>query len=76
VSYDLPDELAVEGDGPVRTVVISRPAELNAVNQPLHWALANVWRQLAADQAAKAVILTGAGRTFCGRRLRVDHHLP
>jgi enoyl-CoA hydratase len=65
VSYDLPDELAVEGDGPVRTVVISRPAELNAVNQPLHWALANVWRQLAADRAVKVVILTGAGRTFC-----------
>jgi enoyl-CoA hydratase len=65
VSYDLPDELAVEGDGPVRTVVISRPADLNAVNQPLHWALANVWRQLAADRAAKVVILTGAGRTFC-----------
>lgn len=65
MSYDLPDELAVEGDGPVRTVVISRPAELNAVNQPLHWALANVWRQLAADRAVKVVILTGAGRTFC-----------
>lgn len=65
MSYDLPGELAVEGDGPVRTVVISRPAELNAVNQPLHWALANVWRQLAADRAAKVVILTGAGRTFC-----------
>jgi enoyl-CoA hydratase len=65
VSYDLPGELAVDGDGPVRTVVISRPAELNAVNQPLHWALANVWRQLAADRAAKVVILTGAGRTFC-----------
>jgi enoyl-CoA hydratase len=63
--YDLPGELVVEDDGPVRTVVISRPAELNAVNQPLHWALANVWRQLAADQAASVVILTGAGRAFC-----------
>jgi len=65
VSYELPGELAVQGDGPVRTVVISRPAELNAVNQPLHWALANVWRQLAADRAVRVVILTGAGRTFC-----------
>src|SRR5438552_3049554 len=65
VTYDLPRELAVEASGPVRTVVINRPAELNAVNQPLHWALANVWRQLAADLAAKVVILTGAGRTFC-----------
>src|SRR5690349_5577476 len=64
MTYDLPPELAVEADGPVRTVIINRPAELNAVNQPLHWALANVWRQLAADRAARVVILTGAGRAF------------
>ena len=31
----------------------------------LHWALAEVWRQLAADREAKVVILTGAGRAFC-----------
>src|SRR5260370_5771919 len=65
VTYDLPGELTVEAAGPVRMVVINRPAELNAVNQALHWALANVWRQLATDRAAKVVILTGAGRTFC-----------
>ncbi|MWA03526.1 enoyl-CoA hydratase/isomerase family protein [Actinomadura sp. LD22] len=64
MKYDLPGELAVEADGPVRTVVLNRPDELNAVNQPLHWALANVWRQLAADLEAKVVILTGAGRAF------------
>jgi enoyl-CoA hydratase len=63
--YDLPDELTVTADGPVRTVVIRRPDELNAVNRGLHWALANVWRQLSADPEAKVVILTGAGRTFC-----------
>jgi enoyl-CoA hydratase len=62
--YDLPGEVEVLVDGPVRTVVLNRPAELNAVNKPLHWALANVWRQLAADQDAKAVILTGAGPAF------------
>ena len=65
MSYDLPGELTVEADGPVRTVIMNRPAELNAVNQALHWSLANVWRQLAADQAAKVVIVTGAGRAFC-----------
>jgi enoyl-CoA hydratase len=64
VNYDLPPELTVEADGPVRTVVLSRPGELNAINQPLHWALANVWRQLAADRDARVVILTGAGRAF------------
>jgi enoyl-CoA hydratase len=65
VTYELPEELTVESDGPVRTVVINRPEALNAVNKPLHWALANVWRQLAADQEARVVILTGAGRAFC-----------
>ncbi|TDV49908.1 enoyl-CoA hydratase/isomerase family protein [Actinophytocola oryzae] len=65
MNYDLPDELAVECVGPVRTVVVNRPAELNAVNRPLHRALAEVWRQLAADRAARVVVLTGAGRTFC-----------
>lgn len=62
--YDLPDELTVEVDGPIRTVVMNRPEELNAINPALHWALANVWRQLEADRAAKVVILTGSGRAF------------
>ncbi|MBO2447736.1 enoyl-CoA hydratase/isomerase family protein [Actinomadura barringtoniae] len=61
---DLPAELTVECDGPVRIVRLDRPAELNAVNRSLHWALANVWQRLARDPEAKAVILTGAGRAF------------
>ena len=65
MKYDLPDELTVEADGPVRTVVINRADELNCVNENLHWALANVWRQLAADKDAKVAVLTGAGRAFC-----------
>jgi enoyl-CoA hydratase len=64
MKYDLPPELTVEADGPVRTVVVNRAAELNCINEYLHWALANVWRQLASDIGAKAVILTGAGRAF------------
>ncbi len=62
--YDLPDELTVTAEGPVRIVTINRPGELNAVNAALHWALAQVWRQLANDVEAKVVILTGAGRAF------------
>jgi enoyl-CoA hydratase len=62
--YDLPDVLTVACEGPVRIVVIDRPGELNAVNAELHRALAEVWRQLAADQEAAVVILTGSGRAF------------
>ncbi|MFD4459116.1 enoyl-CoA hydratase/isomerase family protein [Nocardia sp. NPDC058480] len=60
----LPPGLTVTADGPVRTVLIDRPDALNAVNADLHRALAEVWRHLAADTAARVVVLTGAGRTF------------
>jgi len=64
MKYDLPHEITVTGDGPVRTVTINRPDELNSVNANLHWGLANVWRQLAADKQTRVVVLTGAGRSF------------
>jgi enoyl-CoA hydratase len=64
MTYDLPEVLTVDADGPVRTVTVNRPDDLNAIDRSLHWALANVWRQLAADTGARAVILTGAGRAF------------
>lgn len=65
LSEGLPGELTVEADGPVRTVVMNRPAERNAVNPGLHRGLAEVWRRLAADREARVVVLTGAGRAFC-----------
>jgi enoyl-CoA hydratase len=37
---------------------------LNAINGPLHRAFAQVWRQLAADTEARAVVVTGEGRAF------------
>jgi enoyl-CoA hydratase len=64
MTYDLPAELTVEADGPVRTVTMNRPDDLNAINLALHRALAIVWQQLTADRAAKVVILTGAGQAF------------
>lgn len=64
MKYDLPDELTVTCEGAIRTVTINRPDDLGAVNKNLHWALANVWRQIAADRDAAVVILTGAGRAF------------
>lgn len=64
MTYDLPEELTVEVEGPIRVLTMNRPAELNAVDEGLHRALAQVWRQLAADRDARVVILTGAGRAF------------
>jgi len=64
LTYDLPDVITVEADGPLRIVTLNRPDDLNAMNRELHWSMAHVWRQLTFDADAKVVILTGAGRAF------------
>lgn len=63
-AYDLPDEIQVEVDGPIRIVRLNRPNELNATNHVLHEGLAHLWPQVDADLDARAVVLTGNGRAF------------
>ena len=41
-AYDLPDEVLVEADGPIRIVRLNRPDELNATNHVLHKGLADL----------------------------------
>ncbi len=62
--YDVPDEIVVEADGPIRIVRLDRPDELNAVNHDLHEGLADLWPQISGDHDARAVVLTGNGRAF------------
>lgn len=57
-------ELTIEGDGAVRRVTINRPDHLNAVDEALHDALADVWRVLQRDPEVRSVVLTGAGKAF------------
>ncbi|MGE0214642.1 enoyl-CoA hydratase/isomerase family protein [Mycolicibacterium sp.] len=59
-----PDVLLVDGDGPVRTVILNRPDRFNAVNEDLHRALAQVWGGLRDDDTVRAVVITGAGKAF------------
>ncbi|WP_410872806.1 enoyl-CoA hydratase/isomerase family protein [Nocardia sp. A7] len=62
--YDLPTEISVEADGPLRIITLNRPDALNAVNDALHSGLAALWPQLTADREARAAVLTGAGKAF------------
>jgi enoyl-CoA hydratase len=62
--YDIPAEITVEADGPLRIVRLNRPDELNAVNHALHEGLANLFPQISADRDARAVVITGNGRAF------------
>ncbi len=63
-SYDVPEELEVVADGPVRLVRLNRPDHLNATNHELHKGLAELFPQIDADDEARAVVLTGNGRAF------------
>jgi enoyl-CoA hydratase len=64
MSYDVPDEIRVESDGPIRIVTLNRPEIFNAVNKPLHEGFCWIWPQLERDPEVRAVVLTGAGKAF------------
>jgi enoyl-CoA hydratase len=63
-TYDLPGEILVTSDGPIRVITLNRPENLNATNHVLHAGLAGLWPQLDADEGARVAVLTGAGRAF------------
>ena len=64
MTYDLPDVIRVEEDGPLRIVTLSRPDQLNAINPELHLGLTELFPQLSADADARVAVITGAGRAF------------
>ncbi|MFC6066097.1 crotonase/enoyl-CoA hydratase family protein [Streptomyces ochraceiscleroticus] len=55
----------VERQGPVTTVVLSRPAARNAVDGVTARQLAAAFREFEADEAASVAVLWGEGGTFC-----------
>src|SRR5688500_7540929 len=64
MTYDLPDVIQIEADGPIRLVRLNRPEQLNATNHELHSGLAALFPQLDADPDARVAVLTGNGRAF------------
>ncbi|MEV3965278.1 enoyl-CoA hydratase/isomerase family protein [Nocardia sp. NPDC050193] len=62
--YDMPPEIDVHADGPLRIITLNRPDALNAVDDALHTGLARLWPRLAEDHDARAAVLTGAGKAF------------
>jgi enoyl-CoA hydratase len=52
-------------EGPVTTVLLSRPARRNAVDGPTAQALADAFRGFEADPDAAVAVLHGEGGVFC-----------
>jgi enoyl-CoA hydratase len=59
------DAVRVEKDGPVTTVLLSRPHRRNAVDGATAQALSEAFRQFDADTEAHVAVLHGEGGTFC-----------
>jgi enoyl-CoA hydratase/carnithine racemase len=59
------DTLLYDQAGGVATVTLNRPDRLNAVNTTVIRELVAAFDQADADDAVRAVIVTGAGRAFC-----------
>ena len=56
-------ELAVEDK--IAIVTLNRPEVRNAINDAMRSELVAVLERVAADQAVRALVLTGAGKGFC-----------
>ncbi|GLW96368.1 crotonase/enoyl-CoA hydratase family protein [Microtetraspora sp. NBRC 16547] len=59
------DEVLVEVDGGVAVVTINRPQARNAINGPVARGIAAAMDELDERKDVSAIVLTGAGGTFC-----------
>lgn len=59
------ETLETETRDGVLTVTLDRPERLNAFNLPMLHELLEVLDEADADDAVRAIIVTGAGRAFC-----------
>jgi 2-(1,2-epoxy-1,2-dihydrophenyl)acetyl-CoA isomerase len=65
------DVLLIERNEGVATLTMNRPDSMNSLSVALKEALLETVRDVSADPAVRAVVLTGAGRGFCvGQDLR------
>ncbi len=57
--------VSIEHDGPVVVLTLDRPEAANAFTQQMADELSAAYRACDADDAVRAVVLTGAGDAFC-----------
>jgi len=69
--YDMPTEIDVAADGPLRIITLNRPDSLNSVNDALHHGLAKLWQRMSDDQSVRAAVIRCRTGVFGWWRLRL-----
>src|SRR5438477_3725625 len=62
---NMPDAVTVEVDGGIAVITIDRPQARNAVNEAVASGIAAAFDELDPRPDVAAMVLTGAGNTFC-----------
>ncbi len=79
---DRMEEVIFRREGAVEVITLNRPQVLNAFTIGMLQALTRRFEELEQDDAARAVVVTGAGKAFCagadlaGGGSRSDGHTP
>ena len=63
--YSRYEFLKVDYDDGVATITLNRPERRNAAHDPMHRELETIFSDVGADDDVRAIVLTGAGETFC-----------
>jgi enoyl-CoA hydratase/carnithine racemase len=65
----------VDADG-LRTLLLNRPAQLNAMNRQLISDVTRAFDDANADEDTRVIVFSGAGRAFCAGDDRHEHQHP
>jgi enoyl-CoA hydratase len=60
------ETIRVGSDGPIGSIVLHRPERLNAIVAPMPRELRTAVEALDADPEVRVIVLSGAGKGFCG----------
>ncbi len=67
------DSVLLDIEGAVATITLNRPAAMNSLTAAMKVRLLETLERTASDPAVRAVIVTGAGRGFCGGQDLREH---
>lgn len=63
--YEEKHHITVEITDRVATLTLNRPQVHNAINYDVHIGLENIFRDIGRDPDVGAIVITGAGKSFC-----------